>query len=195
MGLSVIQQKSFKWKKNSISSSFCWKNFWESKTDLQQKCLGKEPNSTNDKFNETSIGRVRTSETKDQSITKISNANSLENVESYSDKKSSRSDGNLDNTTEDSHKETVQYRIGQVVENNRTNDEPEKGRPERKRTVQVSETLSVNNQGEIYSAGLKDATRKESCIVRFTIVILLLVCQWKQDITCNNLHRNIFWAV
>ena len=124
-----------------------------------------EPNSVNDKLNETSTDIVTTSETKHQSIAQISEANSLEKPENYSEEKPLKNDNTLDMaSTVDSHKVTGDNSIGKDIESCTTNDDLEKGRPERKRTVQFSETLSVNDQVEIYSARLEDATRKENYI-------------------------------
>lgn len=145
--------------------SFAEKTFGKIKLIFNKNVDDNEPNSANDKLNETSTDIVTTSETKHQSIAQISEANSLEKPENYSEEKPLKNDNTLDMaSTVDSHKVTVDNSIGKDVESCATNDDLEKGRPERKRTVQFSETLSVNDQGEIYSARLEDATRKENYI-------------------------------
>lgn len=146
--------------------SFAEKTFNKIKLIFNKNVDENEPYFANDKLNETKTDIDTTSETKHQSIVQISEANSLEKSENYSEeKKPLKNDYTLDMaSTEVNQKKTVDNSIGQGVENNTANDEMEKGRPERKRTVQFSETLSVNDQGEIYSARLEDATRKENYI-------------------------------
>ena len=145
--------------------SFAEKTFNKIKLIFNKNMDENEPYSANDKLNETKTDTDTTSESKHQSISQISEANSLEKSENYSEEKPLKNDYTLDMaSTEDNQKKTVDNSIGQGVENNTANDELEKGRPERKRTVQFSETLSVIDQGEIYSARLEDATRKENYI-------------------------------
>ena len=145
--------------------SFAEKTFDKIKLIFNKNVEENEPNSANDILNETSTDTDTTSETKHQSIAQISEANSLEKSERYSEEKPSKNDHTLDMaSTEDNRKVTVDNSFEKDVKNNTANDDLEKGRPERKRTVQFSETLSVNDQGEIYSARLEDATRKENYI-------------------------------
>ena len=165
-GVSSDKTKKFQMKDIILFPvSFAEKTFDKIKLIFNKNVEENEPNSANDILNETSTDTDTTSETKHQSIAQISEASSLEKSEHYSEEKPSKNDHTLDMaSTEDNRKVTVDNSFGNDIKNNTANDDLEKGRPERKRTVQFSETLSVNDQGEIYSARLEDATRKENYI-------------------------------
>ena len=165
-GASSDKTKKFQMKDIILFPvSFAEKTFDKIKLIFNKNVEENEPNSANDILNETSTDTDTTSETKHQSIAQISEASSLEKSEHYSEEKPSKNDHTLDMaSTEDNRKVTVDNSFGNDIKNNTANDDLEKGRPERKRTVQFSETLSVNDQGEIYSARLEDATRKENYI-------------------------------